>query len=320
METPMIKKALASQHVNADVTAYETVEDLPNLLRPLLQQKKIALNFGENMLSMKGTGYADYLRVGDYLELKNLAPKTQFVSAAPLIYSLRSVKSDEEIKELQETIKPTVEVLNKIPEWTKIGMTENELKAKIEYEFLKLGKPSFDSIIAFGPNAADPHYNTGNKKIEKGVLLVDIGLKIKNMCSDLTWTYWVGGKPSEEFLKAYHALYQAKEISYQYMKIGSPLSMADVKLREYLASQGYDHIKLYTHGLGHALGFETHDIGPRCNWKIPTEFVWTENMVYSNEPGLYWEGKFGIRLEDDVVLRKNGVEKLSTVPKEPPLI
>ncbi len=109
--------------------------------------------------------------------MQKLSPDTQFVSAAPIIYALRSVKSEEEIAELRETVKATLEILEQVPSWTSIGSTEIELKAKIEYEFMKLGKPAFESIIANNANAADPHYNTGPKKIEPGVLLIDLGLK-----------------------------------------------------------------------------------------------------------------------------------------------
>ena len=194
MEAPMIRKALNETGVDAEVVPYQMTTDLPDLLQPLVSKPKVALNFGEDLFSLTGTAFADYIRAGDFLELQKLSPDTQFVSAAPIIYALRSVKSEEEIAELRETVKATLEILEQVPSWTSIGSTEIELKAKIEYEFMKLGKPAFESIIANNANAADPHYNTGPKKIEPGVLLIDLGLKTTHICSDLTWTYWVGGR------------------------------------------------------------------------------------------------------------------------------
>ena len=85
---------------------------------------------------------------------------------------------------------------------------------------MKLGKPAFESIIANNANAADPHYNTGPKKIEPGVLLIDLGLKTTHICSDLTWTYWVGGEPPEEFIQAYQTIYDAKEECFPLMQAG----------------------------------------------------------------------------------------------------
>ena len=91
-------------------------------------------------------------------------------------------------------------MFKQVPSWKKhILVPQRLLKAKIEYEFMKLGKPAFESIIANNANAANPHYNTGPKKIEPGVLLIDLGLKTTNICSDLTWTYWVRRKPTENY-------------------------------------------------------------------------------------------------------------------------
>jgi Xaa-Pro aminopeptidase len=319
MEAPMIKRTLESKGINAKVQSYNSFGDLETFLIRILKNSKIALNFGENVLDAEGTSYADYLRVGDYTSIKNLGPKTKFISAAPIIYKLRSVKSTGELKDLRNTCKATMELLDDLPNWVKVGMTENEIRAKLEYEYMKIGKIAFPSIVATGPNSADPHHNTSKKKIEPGVLLIDTGLKIDEMCSDITWTYWMG-KPTEEFEKAYHALYNSKIAANDYMIDGSPNYLPGVKCRESLAKGGYDHEKLFFHGLGHSLGFEAHDVGERMSWKVPKHFKLKENMVYTNEPGLYWENKWGIRLEDDVIIGKEKCELVTQVPKEPLII
>ena len=320
MEAPMIKKALEKKGVSAKVSSFSSNDDLILKLKNLVKKKQVALNYGENILDNDGTGYADYLRVGDFACLKDLAPEAQFISAAPIIYALRSVKSSEELKDLRNTCKATMELLELLPNWVKIGMTEKEVQAKLEYEYMKLGKPSFGTIVANGAHSADPHHNTSIKKIESGVLLIDTGLQIDEMCSDITWTYWVEGKPSDKFTNAYNALYHSKGIANNYMIDGTPNCVPALKCREYLASDGYDHERLFFHGFGHALGFEAHDIGSRISWKVPKEFILKANMVYTNEPGLYWQNEWGIRLEDDVIIGKEKCEIVTRVPREPIII
>jgi Xaa-Pro aminopeptidase len=316
MEAPMIKKSLRNRNLEVKVQAYKSLEDLKLLLKSLGSKKTIALNFGENIIDANGTPYADYLKVGDYDVIKKLCPNTKFISAAPIIYELRAVKNPEEIKDFKEVCCVTMEILETVPDWVKAGMTEKEVKAKIDYEYLKIGRPSFETIVATGANSADPHHNTSNKKIEKTVLLIDTGLQINEMCSDITWTFWVGSRPDGDFIQAYNALYGAKKIATKYYTEGTPNNIPAIKCRENLQQAGYDHEKLFFHGLGHSLGFEAHDIGERISWKVPEKYVLKENMVYTNEPGLYWEGKWGIRLEDDIIIKKNKCEELTKVPKD----
>ena len=320
MEAPMIQESLKNKGVEAQVLVFKSFEDLKNKLENLLGKPRIALNFGENVLDFEGTYYADYLRMGDFLSVKNLSPKTEFISSAPIISELRIVKSPSEQKDLKNTCRATMEILELIPEWVKIGMTEREVRAKIEYEYMKVGKPSFDTIVGSGVHSADPHHNTSTKKIESGVLLIDTGLQINEMCSDITWTFWVGKKPPKKFLDAYKALYEAKKVANQYYVDGTKNNIPAIKCRECLAEFGYDHEKLFFHGLGHSLGFEAHDVGMRISHLVPDIFILKENMVYTNEPGLYWQGEWGIRLEDDVIIGKSKCEQVTNVPIEPVLI
>jgi len=320
MEAPMIARSLKDKEIKAEVITYNSMEQLSNLLNSLINKPRIALNIGENILSPNGTAYADQIRAGDFFSIKKMAPQTEFISAAPIIDRLRSVKSSEELKDLRNVCKTTLELLETIPDWVKVGMTENEVKAKLEYEYMKLGEPSFPAIVGTGAHSADPHHNTSMKKIEPGVLLIDTGLQIYEMCSDITWTFWVGGKPAKEFVDAYNALYESKEVAHEFFTDGTPNNVPAKRCREYLAEKGYDHEKLFFHGYGHSLGFEAHDIGGRISWKVPDNFRLKENMVYTSEPGLYWADKWGIRLEDDVIIGKGKCEKVTYNSKDPILI
>ncbi|MFX0179111.1 MAG: M24 family metallopeptidase [Candidatus Hodarchaeota archaeon] len=319
-EASMIERSLKKKNVKCEVIIYRSLKDLIKLLPPIVNKSRIALNFGEKVLMEDGTPFADYIHAGDYFSLKELSPNTEFISAAPIIDGLRSVKSSEDLKDLRNVCKATIEILEDIPEFAKIGMTEMEVRAKIEYEYIKVGSPAFESIVASGPHSADPHHNSSNKKIKPGVLLIDTGLQIDEMCSDLTWTFWVGKNPPEKFLQTYHDLHESKKIANEYFTDGTPNYLPAKKCRESLANKGYDHEKLFMHGLGHSLGFEAHDIGARLSMSVPETYILKENMVYTNEPGLYWKNEWGIRLEDDVIIGKTKCEQVTYNPEDPVLI
>ena len=320
MEANMIKQTLEKKGIKAKVTPYASVNEFLSLLSSIVTKPSIALNYGENLFAPESTAYADFLPAGQFFSLKKLLPKIKFLSAAPIIYGLRNVKSKEEQKDLRNACKATIEILETIPDIVKLGITENEIKAEIEYRYLKIGKPLFPTIVGTGAHSADPHHNTSNKKIESGPLLIDTGLKIDEIGSDITWTFWVGNKPSEEFIEAYNALYESKEVANKYYTDGTPSILPDQKCREYLAEKGFDHRKLFIHGLGHALGFVAHDIGPRISMAASGDSILKENMVHTNEPGLYWVGKWGIRLEDDIIIGKDKCEQVTYVPKDPVII
>ena len=320
MEAPMIERSLKKKGVKAEVFSYKSLKELDGFLSPILNKTRVALNFGENVLDPEGTGFADFINAGDYLSMKKLAPQTEFISAAPIIEALRSVKTPDELADLRNVCQATIEILETLPDWVKVGMTEKDIKAKLEYEYMKLGQPSFGSIVATGAHSADPHHNTSLKKIEQGVLLIDTGLQIDEMSSDITRTFWVGANPPEDFNEAYTALYGAKNVANDYFTDGTPKNLPGLKCREFLTAKGYDHEKLFFHGLGHSLGFVAHDIGGSVSWKVPEAYKLKENMVFTNEPGLYWRDKWGIRLEDDVIVGKGKCEQVTKVSEIPILI
>jgi Xaa-Pro dipeptidase len=320
MEANMIKNSLDKKGIDAEIIPHSSSTDLRDKLKGIINKPKIALNFGENVFDLEGTYYADFLPFGTYLTLQKLAPNTEFTSAAHIIYELRSVKSSEELKNLRNSCKATIEILETVPDLVKVGLTERELMAKLHYEYSKLGKPSFPAIVANREHSADPHHNSTNEKIKPGALLIDTGMHFNGMCSDITWTFWIGSNPPEEFFMAYDALYKSKIEANKYYIEGIPNYLPAQKCRESLAKIGYDHEKLFFHGLGHSLGFVAHDVGTRINLDAPEKITLKQNMVYTNEPGLYWIGKWGVRLEDDVIIGKDKCEQVTNVSKDPIII
>ena len=223
----------------------------------------------------------------------------EFVDASKEIVELMSVKTEEEIvylkKACQIAEKAWLDVIPLIRE----GMTERELANELEYRFKKFGASgtSFDTIIAFGKNAAVPHHETGDTKLKKNqCVLMDFGCLYKGYCSDMTRTLYFG-EPDEKFLKAYLAVLTAHVKCAENIVAGMTGKEADAIAREHLSSLGYG--KLFTHSLGHGIGVNIHEF-PTLSPK--GEAVLKENMVFSNEPGVYLDGKFGIRIEDSAYI------------------
>ncbi|MHA1370853.1 MAG: M24 family metallopeptidase [Promethearchaeota archaeon] len=319
MEASMVQSRLQEQGIKANIQIPDSPDGLKNWLKKHLDNRVVALNYGEDVL-FGSNAFADHITYGVLMGIKNVLSNANLVSASDLVYKLRSIKTDAEIKDLKEAVKITAEILEDVPNWVRVGMTEREIRARIETEYLKVGEVAFETIVATGKNSANPHHNTSNVKIKPGPLLIDTGAKINSMCADITWTFWVGGKPPDNFVKAYSALLKAKKAAYDHVKSGVKARLPATKCRESLADNGYDVEKLFIHGLGHPLGFEVHDIGPRLSVNASESDIIEDGMVYTNEPGLYWDNKWGIRLEDDFIVRHHHAEVTIHVPKEPPVI
>jgi Xaa-Pro aminopeptidase len=164
---------------------------------------------------------------------------------------------------------------------------------------------SFPTIVAFGAHAAVPHHQTGDTKLKFGdEILIDFGCKINGYCSDITRTFLFGddGK-KEEFKKAYAAVLKAHELVKERVTSGMLGKEADAIAREYLKSQGYG--ELFTHSLGHGIGLNVHE-APSVSMKGETPLE--NGMVFSDEPGVYLAGEYGIRIEDTVRLENGKVK------------
>ena len=189
----------------------------------------------------------------------------------------------------------------------KEGETESEIAARLEYYMKTLGakKTSFDTIVAFGAHAAVPHHETGNTKLKFGdEILIDFGCVVDGYCSDITRTVLFGddGK-HEEFKKAYQAVLTAHELVKDKLVSGMTGKQADAIARGYLEEQGYG--KYFTHSLGHGIGLRVHEF-PTVSTR--SETVLQDGMVFSDEPGVYVAGEYGIRIEDTVTLQGGKVK------------
>lgn len=170
---------------------------------------------------------------------------------------------------------------------------------------------SFEPIIAFGPNGADPHHGNDSTIAKKGdSVIIDIGCKKDSYCSDMTRTLFYR-EVSEEHRKVYEICKNANLEGIKMVKPGNTFKMVDDATRKYIEDRGYG--KYFTHRTGHSIGIDTHEFGDVSS---VNEQILEEGMIFSVEPGIYLPGDMGVRIEDLVLVTKDGCEVLNSVSKE----
>lgn len=234
--------------------------------------------------------------------LEKLLPNVEFKDIGEEIADVMSVKYTEELNAIAKACKIAEKSFKQVLKSLKEGVTEKQIAAELEYLFEKNGASdkSFDSIIAFGANAAVPHHESGGTKLRKNMpVLMDFGCIYQGYCSDMTRTLWFGDQPSEDFLDAYDAVYEAHMAAFNAIEPGMNGAEADALARDVLNARGYG--EYFTHSLGHGVGVNIHE----APWLAPKrECLLLDGMVFSDEPGVYFNGKFGIRIEDTIYLKE----------------
>lgn len=265
--------------------------------------KKEAFDF----LSATGKSelFVDYTTISHAEALEYEALGFSLTDCAQEVRNEMLVKTDKELAKIKKACAIAEKSLADVLPLLKEGVTEAEIAAEIEHRFRKYGAsgPSFDTIVAFGENAAVPHHETGSTKLKKNeCVLIDFGCVYDGYCSDMTRTFFFG-KADKEFKRAYNAVLNAHLTSEKGIYEGIDCSLADGLARSVLVERGYG--ELFTHSLGHGIGVNVHEqpsLSPKGKGKIEN------GMVFSIEPGVYVDGKFGIRIENTVVM-KDGVAK-----------
>ncbi|MFD2129878.1 M24 family metallopeptidase [Pseudogracilibacillus auburnensis] len=249
-----------------------------------------------------------------YIDLKFYFPSLELTDIQPFINTQRMKKSKVEIAALTNALKIIEEVLAKGINKVKVGMTEVELVAELEFLMRKCGAdaPSFSTIVLSGEKAALPHGTPGDRKIQNGdFLLIDFGVLKDGYCSDITRTFAINSF-SERQKELYDIVLQANEAGIDAVKAGVPLKTFDLAARNVIEEQGYG--TYFNNRIGHGLGIEVHE-EPSVHGKNDT--LATEGIVFTIEPGIYIPNDIGIRIEDTVYINEQGeVEVLSTFPKQ----
>lgn len=234
------------------------------------------------------------------------------VPAGDLVERLRAVKEPEEI----ERMAAASELADGVFQWTiergLAGHTERDVARACEARIRELGaEPSFPPIIAAGENGALPHAEPGDREIGPGELVVfDMGAELDGYCSDGTRTF-ATGDPGEEAREVYDLVLAAQLAALAAIRVGASGKEVDAVAREMIAEAGHgDH---FGHGLGHGVGLEVHE-SPRLATTSEDEL--REGNVVTVEPGIYLPGRFGVRIEDLVVVTGDGYRNLSGTSKE----
>jgi len=252
--------------------------------------------------------YVTYAKYKEYMyryKIHNL------VETEKIVEKQRAIKDNEEIKYITKACNITDDCFEYLLNYIKIGMTEKQIASAIERFFRINGAEelAFDTIVASGPNSSMPHAVPTDRKIEYGdVITIDMGCKYKGYCSDMTRTIFVG-KVDENVKKIYNLVLKNQEQTIEEMKEGAICkNIAKMVINDFEIN-GYTLI----HGLGHSLGLEIHEIP---NLSSKSEVVLKNNMIITDEPGIYVPGKFGIRIEDTVIIGKSTGVSLTKSNKE----
>lgn len=248
-------------------------------------------------------------------ELKSFKEKLgakDFVDISAQIKTLRMIKDDSEIARMREGAAITQDAYAHILSIFKEGMTENDLNAELIYFFNKRGaEPSFKPIIASGENGSMPHAVVSDRKIKGGDLVtMDIGVKYKGVCTDFTRTFAVGGIEKDKLL-VYNTVKNAQQAALCALRSGVTGRQADEAARSVIYNAGYKGY--FGHGTGHGVGLEIHE-APRLS--TASNDVLEPGMVVTAEPGIYLPGRFGVRIEDMLLITKDGYENFYTADKD----
>jgi len=252
------------------------------------------------------------LPVGIFFELNRFLKRGKFKSLSRLLSELRILKDNSELESIRKATAIVDRVFSEILDHKLLGMSEIEVADLIIELIKKDGGEgvSFDPMVASGPNGANPHHRPTDKKIEKGELVIlDYGAKYNHYCSDITRTIGIDSL-GDEAKGVYKTVLEAQENAFQKTRVGARAKDIDLEARKHIDSRGFG--KYYTHRTGHGLGLDIHE-PPYISSTSDT--LLESNMVFTIEPGIYLLGKFGVRIEDDILISGNG-ERLTKASRE----
>lgn len=277
------------------------------------------------------------LSVAEFHKVRNELIGVVLVPTQDRIEEIRKIKHPEEVEWIIKAAKITDHCFETILGQLKLGVSETEIAWEIETFFHKNGAVSaFPPIVAFGENSSQPHYTPtfkGSTLKGHSLVLLDFGARVNGYCADMTRVVFAG-KPTLEQQRVYKVVYKAQTEVVTYLKksaiptfIRGPLANGsattktnrlnsissaalDRSARETIEKAGFPP---YPHSLGHNVGLAIHE-GPRLSIKKDEQLK--PGMVFTIEPAVYLEGKFGIRIEDLILLKEDGIEILSKSPKK----
>ncbi|WP_409972355.1 M24 family metallopeptidase [Bacillus sp. Bva_UNVM-123] len=293
------------EQATEECKGYEIVKHSGSIPEKVAEQLK---NLGIKKLGFE----QDHLTFSSYKAYEKEID-AELVPVSQVIEKLRLIKTDAEIKILKEAAKIADAAFTHIVEFVRPGLTELEVSNELEFFMRKAGaaSSSFDIIVASGYRSALPHGRASEKVIEKGdMVTLDYGAYYNGYISDITRTFAVGN-PDEKLKEIYEIVLQAQLRGVSGIKQGLSGKEADALTRDYITEKGYG--EYYGHSTGHGIGLEVHE-GPSLSSK--SEIILESGMVVTCEPGIYIPGLGGVRIEDDLIITKDGNELLTHSTKE----
>ena len=266
----------------------------------LLASECIRLGLSDGKLGLTpNTSFSEYSKIQ-----RNL-PNVTFSDSYKIFNDARIVKTESEVKLLEKASKYSAEAIEKvIINDLREGLSEIEVSNLVALELTKLsGEPAHFSIVQFSSNSAISHAMPTEKKLKNNnPVLIDAGTSVQGYNGDITNTTFFG-KPSNEFLEIYDLVEEANQVGVDSSVVGTPCEEVDLSARKIIESKGYG--EYFNHRLGHGIGLEVHEEPYIVSGnKLLLEL----NHIHSVEPGIYLQNKFGVRIEDDVIVgAKNGI-------------
>lgn len=248
----------------------------------------------------------NYVTYNEYKEIMQRYKVNNLQETEQIIEKQRMIKAEEEIENVKKACRITDDCFNYLIDYIKVGKTEKEIALEIEKYFRLNGADgvSFEPIVASGTNSSKPHAIPTDKKIDLGdVVTLDFGCKYNGYCSDMTRTVFVGYVP-EEVKKIYDLVLKNQLQTKNEFKDGANIKILSKMVENDFQLHGYGLI----HALGHGVGLDIHEY-PVISGR--NDNVLKEKMIVTNEPGIYLPGKYGIRIEDTVLIGKEGSENLT---------
>jgi Xaa-Pro aminopeptidase len=259
---------------------------------------------------------SDGLRAAFLLRLQAVLPAADWGVASVVLAPMRRVKDDEEVALLRAAAAAADRAIERIITGPLIGRTEVEVARDVRDALVQEGHESAEfAIVASGPNSASPHHEPGRRRIGPGEpLLLDIGGRRAGYCSDITRTVWVaaedGSAPDDGFVTIYELTSAAQAAARAAVRPGVTFDALDASARAIIAAGGFgDH---FIHRLGHGIGLEVHEEPYLVSGNQATAVA---GNTFSCEPGIYLEGRYGVRIEDAMVCTPEGGESLNAAPR-----
>ncbi len=245
-----------------------------------------------------------------YRRLSRTLPRWRFEDGALVTERLRIIKSPEEIALIRQAIAATEASIAATFTQLAVGMSERDVSALLSREMTSRGSPG-GGLVQFGPSSALPHGGpSAGLLTRETVVLIDAGSRVEGYTSDITRTIWFGDAPSDEFKKIYNIVHDAQTAAIENAKPNvTQCQEVDRAARKVISDAGYG--QYFTHRLGHGMGMDGHE----APYMVEGNTTRMEpGIVFSDEPGIYQLGKFGVRIEDDCTMTPSGVEFLSHRP------